>query len=90
MFFRNVCKYYSNYSLIAVNGLYLCIPQGECFGLMGRNGAGKTSTVKMLTGEEPISYGDAFVEGYHLTSQLNQVYNNYLCVPQGECFELMG
>ena len=33
----------------------------QCFGLLGVNGAGKTSTFKMLTGEEKISSGDAIL-----------------------------
>jgi ATP-binding cassette subfamily A (ABC1) protein 3 len=35
----------------------------ECFGLLGVNGAGKTSTFQMLTGENLISGGDAIVAG---------------------------
>lgn len=36
----------------------------QCFGLLGVNGAGKTSTFKMLTGDSSISAGDAFIKGY--------------------------
>ena len=39
-------------SVTAVDHLTLGIPSMETFGLLGVNGAGKTSTFKMLTGEE--------------------------------------
>ena len=34
----------------AVDGLYLSLPQGTFLGLLGRNGAGKSTTLKMATG----------------------------------------
>ena len=42
------------------------IPDGslfttQCFGLLGVNGAGKTTTFKMLTGDEDITFGEAFL-----------------------------
>jgi ABC-2 type transport system ATP-binding protein len=36
--------------VLAVDGLDLAIPRGECFGLLGPNGSGKTTTVEMLEG----------------------------------------
>src|SRR5476649_1467738 len=37
-------------SLTAVDGLDLEVPQGEFFAFLGPNAAGKTTTIKMLTG----------------------------------------
>nr|XP_030708684.1 ATP-binding cassette sub-family A member 12 isoform X1 [Globicephala melas] len=37
--------------IIAVNNISVGIPAGECFGLLGVNGAGKTTIFKMLTGD---------------------------------------
>ena len=34
----------------------------QCFGLLGVNGAGKTSTFRMLTGETAVTSGDALVK----------------------------
>jgi len=34
----------------AVNGISFCIGRGEIFGLLGRNGAGKTSTLSAIEG----------------------------------------
>jgi ABC-2 type transport system ATP-binding protein len=36
--------------VVAVSGLDLSIRRGECFGLLGPNGSGKTTTVEMLEG----------------------------------------
>ena len=36
--------------VLAVDGLDLSIRRGECFGLLGPNGSGKTTTVEMLEG----------------------------------------
>ncbi|XP_043218216.1 ATP-binding cassette sub-family A member 7-like [Amphibalanus amphitrite] len=59
----NLTKVYKKGRLPAVNHLCLGVRRGECFGLLGVNGAGKTSTFKMLTGDTTISYGDAFICG---------------------------
>jgi ABC-2 type transport system ATP-binding protein len=40
----------SSPSVVAVDGLDLVIQRGECFGLLGPNGSGKTTTVEMLEG----------------------------------------
>ena len=64
-------KFYGGFQ--AVNNLCLSIKQGECFGLLGVNGAGKTSTFKMLTGDETITAGSAIVKGYSVASQIKQV-----------------
>uniref|UniRef100_A0A8C2QK58 ATP-binding cassette, sub-family A member 13 n=1 Tax=Cricetulus griseus TaxID=10029 RepID=A0A8C2QK58_CRIGR len=45
----------------AVHGISLGIPRGECFGLLGVNGAGKSTTFKILNGEIPPSSGYAVI-----------------------------
>ena len=64
-------KQYKN--LTAVDKLYLEIEQGELFSLLGVNGAGKTTTIKMLTALTTPSDGDAFVGGYSVTKQPDEV-----------------
>lgn len=43
-------KYYGK--LMAVQEISFRVKQRECFGLLGVNGAGKSTTFRMLTGEE--------------------------------------
>ncbi|XP_052055678.1 ATP-binding cassette sub-family A member 13 [Apodemus sylvaticus] len=45
----------------AVCGISLGIPRGECFGLLGVNGAGKSTTFKILNGETLPSSGYAII-----------------------------
>src|SRR5437660_344576 len=47
----------------ALNALDLTIHRGEIFGLLGPNGSGKTTTIKLLLGPLFPSGGDAFVFG---------------------------
>ena len=64
-------KRYQN--LTAVDSINLEIPQGELFSLLGVNGAGKTTMIKMLTCLTKPSSGEAFVGGYNITKQQEQV-----------------
>ena len=63
---KDIKKWYGNFN--AVKGINFHVNQGECFGLLGVNGAGKTSTFQMLTGENSVSEGDAFINGYSVIS----------------------
>ena len=49
--------------LVAVAGLDLEVQAGEIFGLVGPDGAGKTTTMRMLTGILPPTAGTATVAG---------------------------
>ena len=59
--------------LTAVDGLNLEISQGELFSLLGVNGAGKTTAIKMLSCLACPTSGDAFVGGYSITREPVQV-----------------
>ena len=49
--------------IVAVEGLDLTLARGEIFGLLGPNGSGKTTTIRMLTGLMTPSSGSAEVAG---------------------------
>jgi ABC-2 type transport system ATP-binding protein len=51
-------------SKVAVNNLNLHVKKGELFGFLGPNAAGKTTTIKLLTGFLKPTRGSAFIAGY--------------------------
>ena len=59
--------------LTAVDKLHLEIQQGELFSLLGVNGAGKTTAIKMLSCLAKPTAGDASVGGYSITKDPEQV-----------------
>uniref|UniRef100_A0A8C9VRP3 P-type phospholipid transporter n=1 Tax=Scleropages formosus TaxID=113540 RepID=A0A8C9VRP3_SCLFO len=66
----------------AVDRLCLGIPRGECFGLLGVNGAGKTSTFRMLTGDTAVTYGEAFLNGHSVLNEMERVHQLMGYCPQ--------
>ena len=52
--------------LCALNGLDLDIAAGEFFAFLGPNAAGKTTTIKLLTGLLKPTAGDAWLCGHHV------------------------
>lgn len=77
---KNVSKTYGKF--LAVNQLSIGVDGSECFGLLGVNGAGKTSTFKMLTGDTKISSGEAWVTGTSLINDMNNVHKIIGYCPQ--------
>ena len=59
--------------LTAVDKLNLEIQQGELFSLLGVNGAGKTTVMKILSCLTKPTEGDAKVGGYSITKESEQV-----------------
>jgi ABC-2 type transport system ATP-binding protein len=60
-------------SLVAVEGLDLEIHRGEVFGLLGPNGSGKTTTIRMLCGLLEPSAGRAVVAGIDVSDDAEGV-----------------
>lgn len=67
----NLVKRYGD--LIAVDQLNLNIKRGELFSLLGVNGAGKTTVIKMLSCLSKPTDGDALVDGYSIANESKQV-----------------
>jgi drug efflux transport system ATP-binding protein len=57
----------------AVDGLDLSIVRGELFGLVGPDGAGKTTTLRLLAGLLDVSGGTATILGFDLGSQAEAI-----------------
>jgi len=66
----------------AVAGLDLAVPRGEMFSLVGPDGAGKTTTIRMLCGLLPPSAGKARVLGYDLAGQSDKIKRSIGYLPQ--------
>ncbi len=62
----NLSKKYKNAEEYAVKNLSLTINDGEVFGFIGSNGAGKSTTIKCITGILPFNEGTIEVAGYDL------------------------
>ncbi|XP_052005252.1 phospholipid-transporting ATPase ABCA1b [Xyrauchen texanus] len=79
---RQLTKVYKRKQKPAVDRLCVGIPPGECFGLLGVNGAGKTSTFKMLTGDSTVTSGEAFLAGKSILREIDEVHQNMGYCPQ--------
>jgi ABC-2 type transport system ATP-binding protein len=60
-------------TLTAVDHLDLTVPKGEIFGLVGPDGAGKTTTLRMLCGLMDPSEGSALVAGHDVSRESRAV-----------------
>jgi len=58
---------------IATNHITFQVHEGEIFGFLGANGAGKTTAMRMLCGLSQPSDGSATVAGYDVAKQHEQV-----------------
>uniref|UniRef100_A0A7N6BQX4 ABC transporter domain-containing protein n=1 Tax=Anabas testudineus TaxID=64144 RepID=A0A7N6BQX4_ANATE len=80
---RQLTKIYKRKQKPAVDRLCVGIPPGECFGLLGVNGAGKTSTFKMLTGDSVVTSGEAYLAGKsEIITSIYEVHQNMGYCPQ--------
>jgi ABC-2 type transport system ATP-binding protein len=60
-------------SVTAVDGLSLTVARGEIFGLVGPDGAGKTTTIRMLCAIMDPTSGSARVAGYDTVRQSEEI-----------------
>jgi ABC-2 type transport system ATP-binding protein len=74
----------------AVRGLSLAIAGGEIFGLLGANGAGKSTTLKMLATLLLPSAGTGRIAGFDLVDRADDVRRHIGYVPEGaELYEVL-
>jgi len=64
---NDLTKYYGRH--LAVARVSFEVYRGEVFGLLGSNGAGKSTTIKMITGLLRPSYGNVTIGGYDVVQQ---------------------
>lgn len=77
---ERLSKRYKN--ILAVDRLDLTVEQGELFALLGVNGAGKTTAIKMLSCLTRPSAGEAWLDGKSILSQAAEVKQRIGVSPQ--------
>ncbi len=68
---KNVTRRFG--ALAAVDGLSITVAPGEVFGLVGPDGAGKTTTLRMLCGLLDATEGEVLIEGDDVRTHLDEV-----------------
>ena len=76
---RHITKKFGE--LVAVNDLSLAVERGEFFAVLGPNAAGKTTTIKILTGLIKPTSGAALVAGFDVQQQPLEVRRRMSYVP---------
>ncbi len=71
-----------NNGIYAVQDLSFAVPAGQMFGLLGPDGAGKTTTLRMLASVMPATSGSAKVGGFDTQSQKRQARRQIGYMPQ--------
>ena len=77
---RELTKKYGE--LVAVRDLTFKVEAGRIWGLLGPNAAGKTTTMRILTGYLPATSGHATVAGYDVFEQPNDVKRSIGYLPE--------
>eukprot|EP01133_Synstelium_polycarpum_P007913 gene7913-9291_t len=84
---RNLFKEYNSPTVkdgkvVAVNELSMNIESGTIFALLGHNGAGKSTTMGILTGMVPPTRGSAWINGLSVVSQMDHIRRHIGFCPQ--------
>jgi ABC-2 type transport system ATP-binding protein len=66
----------------ALDGISFSAHAGEVFGLLGHNGAGKSTTIRILTGRTRPTAGEARVLGHRVPDAMQQVRGQINLVPE--------
>ncbi|TNN08455.1 Retinal-specific ATP-binding cassette transporter [Schistosoma japonicum] len=87
---QSVVKHYWSQKKPTVEQLNLTVQAGECYGLLGVNGAGKSTTYSMLTGYCTATSGHIFLNGYDITLEKEKACQSIgYCPQQDALFEFM-
>jgi ABC-2 type transport system ATP-binding protein len=83
---ENLTKRFGDFT--AVDGISFSVAPGEVFGLLGPNGAGKSTLIRMLTTLVPPTSGTAYVNGFDIVRQANDVRQSIGVIPQAMTSDL--
>jgi ABC-2 type transport system ATP-binding protein len=68
---KNLVKNYGNFH--AVKGISFDVHEGEIFGLLGPDGAGKSTTLEIIETLRPKTSGEVIVDGFNLDQHPNEI-----------------
>lgn len=71
---ENLSKHFGSFK--AVDNISFEVSKGEIFGFLGANGAGKTTAMRMLCGLSYPTSGKAWVAGFDISKQQEQIKKN--------------
>jgi lipooligosaccharide transport system ATP-binding protein len=77
---RDLVKNYGTFR--AVDGISFAVEPGETFAILGANGAGKSTTMRMIACRSPLDGGELFVEGLNVKNQDTRIRSLIGVVPQ--------
>lgn len=78
---KNLRKKYVNSNAYSVDNINIELRPGEIFGFLGKNGAGKSTTIKCLTGILPFDEGSISICGYDIKTEPIKAKMNMGYVP---------
>ncbi len=81
---ENLSKQYGDVQ--ALSGLDLTVAAGSVFGFLGRNGAGKTTAIRLMTGLARPSAGSAWIQGMETTNSDSAARTAFGYLPQDPAF----
>ncbi|VDQ17075.1 unnamed protein product [Trichobilharzia regenti] len=79
---ESIVKHYWSQKKPTVERLSLTVRPGECYGLLGVNGAGKSTTYSMLTGHCTITRGHVYLNGYDIELEYSKACQSIGYCPQ--------
>ncbi|XP_040853636.1 phospholipid-transporting ATPase ABCA3-like [Ochotona curzoniae] len=82
--------YHKGTMKVAIKELSLNLYEGQITVLLGHNGAGKSTTLSILSGLYPPTSGQAYIYGYDISTQMTQIRKSLgLCPQQNLLFDYL-
>lgn len=78
---KNLFKHYKNAKYISAHDISFDVREGEIFGFLGINGAGKSTTIKCITGIIPFTSGTIEICGHDMCADPYSAKKNFGFVP---------
>ena len=70
-----------------IKGIHFEVNQGECFGILGPDGSGKSTLMKMMYGAFALNGGELFISGLNLRENLREIKARIGVLTQDDGFE---